>query len=300
MTVCIAAACERATKIVVATDRVLSYAGVVSDSLPGKMIWIDDWLVLYAGTPANTALIIAALREIVKEKLIVSDVRQSFHAAYSRRKGLLSSFPVLSPYDIDLETFKKDGLNIFGESEFARLSQEIGQCGAGFNEQLLVLGWGETPHAVMLYEVSPDGDRDHHFSGIAAIGSGSEVALSTMMLLGQSRNSSLAETLYTVAAAKFASERTTEGDVGRKTSMHISWKRSEKDIDSKPPGKFLEEGQIALLYGLWECYGRPRISDHVFLPVNELLKSIGLSSHPSTAELNAIVRVTSGKSQNCP
>ncbi len=85
MTVCIAAACERATKIVVATDRVLSYAGVVSDSLPGKMIWIDDWLVLYAGTPANTALIIAALREIVKEKLIVSDVRQSFHAAYSRR-----------------------------------------------------------------------------------------------------------------------------------------------------------------------------------------------------------------------
>jgi hypothetical protein len=57
MTVCIAAACERGTKAVVATDRVLSYAGIVSDNLPGKMIWIDNWLVLYAGTPSNTSMI---------------------------------------------------------------------------------------------------------------------------------------------------------------------------------------------------------------------------------------------------
>jgi 20S proteasome alpha/beta subunit len=293
MTVCIAAACERATKVVIATDRALSYAGIVSDTIPGKMIWIDDWLVLYAGMPANTALIIAALREIVKDKPTSENVRQVFYAAYCRRKGLLSSFPSLSSYDMSLETFKEDGLKIFGKSEFTRLSQEIAQTGTAFNEQLLVIGWGKTPHAVMLYEVSPDGDRDHHYSGIAAIGSGSEVALSTMMLLGQSRDSSLAETMYTVAAAKFASEKSIGEDVGRKTSIYITWKRTAEDATDKPPGKFIEEADIKKLYALWDRYGRPRISGQIFLPVNQILQSIGMPSHPTTAELNALIQSAS-------
>lgn len=296
MTVCIAAACDRATKVVVATDRVLSYAGIVSDTLPGKMIWLDDWLVLYAGSPANTAMIVAAIRENVKDKLKSNNVRQALHTAYRRRKGLLSSFPSLSPYDMSLETFKKEGLKIFGEPEFRRLSQEIAQASLDFNEQLLAVGWGKTPHAVILYEVSPDGDRDHHFSGIASIGSGSEVALSTMMLLGQSRDSSLAETLYTVAAAKFASEKSTEGDVGRKTSIYISWKRSHADATHRPPGKFLKEAQIKQLYALWDRYGKPRISDYVFPPVSQILQSLEITSQRSAAELNAIIRLASERS----
>jgi 20S proteasome alpha/beta subunit len=296
MTVCIAAACERATKVVVATDRALSYAGIVSDSLRGKMIWIDDWLVLYAGTPANTALIIAALREIVSDKPTSRNVRQAFYSAYCRRKALYSSFPTLSSYDITLETFKTEGLRIFGEAEFTRLSQEIAQVGAEFSEQLLVVGWGDTPNAVMLYEISPDGDRDHHFSGVAAIGSGSDVALSTMMLLGQSRDSSLTQTLYAVAAAKFASEKTSEGDVGRKTCFYITWKRTEGDTEHKPPGRFLEDEHVEQLYALWDRYGRPRIPDQVYLPVNDVLKSLGMASHPNVAELHAILRSASSTS----
>jgi 20S proteasome alpha/beta subunit len=297
MTVCIAAACERATKVVVATDRALSYGGIVAETIPGKMIWIDDWLVLYAGTPASTALIIAALREIVKSKLTSGNVRQAFRAAYCRRRGLLSSFFPLSSYDMSLETFKKNGLKIFGESEFNRLSQEIAQASAAFNEQLLVIGWGKTPHAIMLYEVSPNGDWDHHFGGIAAIGSGNEVALSTMLLLGQSRSSSLAETLYTVAAAKFASEKSIGEDVGRKTSIYIGWKRIRTDVADKPPGKFLEEDKINELYALWNRYGKPRISDDIFLPVNQILQSIGVPNHPSTVEANALIRSAFEKSK---
>jgi len=297
MTVCIAAACDRATKAVVATDRVLSYAGIVSDVLPGKMIWLDDWLVLYAGSPANTAMIVAAIREVIKGKLKSNNVRKALYTAYRRRKGLLSSFPSLSPYDMTLEAFKKEGLRKFGEPEFRRLSQEIAQTDLGFNEQLLAVGWGKTPHAVMLYEVSPDGDRDHHFSGIAAIGSGSEVALSTIMLLGQSRDSSLAETLYRVAAAKFASEKSTEGDVGRKTSIYISWKRNHTDAAHRPPGKFLEEEHVNRLYSLWDLYGRPRISNHVFPPVRQILHSLGVTSQQSAAELNAFFRLASEQSK---
>jgi hypothetical protein len=142
MTVCIAAACHGGTKAVIATDRLLSYAGIVSENLPGKMIWIDNWLVLYAGTPSNTSMIMATLREVVKEKITGGNVRQAFHAAYQRRKGVVSSFPFLSPYDMDLETFKKDGLKIFGRSEFDRISQQIAQAGFDYNEQLVVVGWG--------------------------------------------------------------------------------------------------------------------------------------------------------------
>ncbi len=297
MTVCIAAACERATKVVVATDRALSYGGIVAETIPGKMIWIDDWLVLYAGWPANTALIIAALRETVKSKLTSGNVRQAFRAAYCRRRGLLSSFFPLSSYDMGLETFKKNGLKIFGKAEFNRLSQEIAQSSAAFIEQLLVVGWGKTPHAVMLYEVSPNGDWDHHFGGIAAIGSGNEVALSTMLLLGQSRSSSLAETLYTVAAAKFASEKSIGEDVGRKTSMCVVWQRTDKDKKQKPPVGFLTDQQVQQLYSLWDRYGRPRISDHIFPPAREILQSMGMSYQPNAAELNAIIRLASEASK---
>jgi hypothetical protein len=98
MTVCIAAACEGATKVVVATDRLLSYAGVVSENLSGKMLWLGDWLVLYAGLPCNTALIFDTFHDATKEKA-TTNVQKALRDAYQCRKGLLSSFASLSSYD---------------------------------------------------------------------------------------------------------------------------------------------------------------------------------------------------------
>jgi hypothetical protein len=291
MTVCIAAACEGATKVVVATDRLISYAGVVSESIPGKMLWLDDWLVLYAGAPSNTSLIIDTIHEVTQEKLTRANVQATLRTAYQRRKGLLSSFPSLSSYDETLEKFQESGLKRFGKYEFGRISQEIARNGREFEEQLLAVGWGDSPASVMLYEVSSNGDFDHRLSGIAAIGIGCDVALSTMMLLGQSRDSSLAETLYTVAAAKFASEKSTEGDVGKKTSMYITWKRTQTDAINPPPGNLVQEEHITELHKLWDAYGRPKISDHVFRPVNNILKSLGVPGRPSTKELNALMRL---------
>jgi hypothetical protein len=162
---------------------------------------------------------------------------------------------------------------------------------------LLAVGWGESPRSVVLYEVSSNGDFDHRLSGMATIGAGCDVALSTMMLLGQSRDSSLAETLYTVAAAKFASEKSTEGDVGKKTSMWVAWKRTQADAVDPPPGKRVQEEDIIKLYKLWDVYGRPRISDHVFRPVNDILKSMEITNHPSPNELNAFMRLANQSNQ---
>jgi hypothetical protein len=295
MTVCIAAACDRATKVVVATDRVLSFAGISADTLPGKLFWIGDWLVLYAGSPSNTAMIVADLHEISKQTPTAENVRQTFSQAYRRRKGRFSSFATLSTYDMTLEQFESQGLKKFGTDEFNRLSQEISQRGQEFNEQLMVIGWGATPNAVMLYELSAWGDSDHHMSGAAAIGSGSEVALSTMLLLGQSRDRSLAQTIYTVAAAKFASEKSTDGDIGRKTCIRVAWKRTDADASSRPPGEFLTEDEINKLYALWDKYGKPRIAPDVYPAVHEILKSHKIAAHVTAEEFNSLIRSSLGQ-----
>jgi hypothetical protein len=67
MTVCIAALCENGRKFVVATDRRLAFAGIATDSLPGKMFWFGgDWIFLYSGAPSRVELINEEMRKFPK------------------------------------------------------------------------------------------------------------------------------------------------------------------------------------------------------------------------------------------
>lgn len=303
MTVCIAAACEQGSKVVVATDRRISYAGISADIVAAKMGWIGaagEWLVMYAGEPSNTALILEEIeRTAIKEQQVSrGNIQSVIREAYQKRKGVFSSFAALSPYDITLEAFKKNGQRSFGESEFRRISQEIHQAGSYFREQLLVVGWGKAPHAVMIYDIGPDGDRDHRLAGMAAIGSGQEVALSTMMLFGQSRDRALAETLYIVASAKFASEKSQDDDVGSKTAMAVTWKRTPEDDKEKPTSTFLEESQVRQLYKLWLKYGKPKVSEKTFRPAVEIVKQMGLRASVSNTMLRTFMRSSFRKSKS--
>jgi ATP-dependent protease HslVU (ClpYQ) peptidase subunit len=301
MTVCIAAACEQGSKVVVATDRRISYGGVAADSVAAKMTWLGEageWLLLYAGEPSNTALIFEEMeRSAGTTPITRNNIQQVVRSAYQKRKSIFSSFAALSPYDVTIDTFKTDGLRIFGAPEFGRISQEINQTAGYFREQLLVVGWGKTPHAVTLYEVGPDFDRDHRIVGMAAIGTGQEIALSTMMLLGQSRDRTLAETLYTVASAKFASERSQDEDVGAKTAMFVAWKRRAEDDNDKPPGKFLEGKHVKQLFDLWSRFGRPHISEKAFRPAVEIVHALGMQARVSTQMFNSFLRSAGRKSR---
>jgi hypothetical protein len=87
-----------------------------------------------------------------------------------------------------------------------------------------------------------EGLASHALDGIAAIGSGADVAMSTMLVLGQNRGMTLEETLYSVASAKFAAERC-EG-VGRTTTMFVSWKRTESDPEKSRGGNFVHPPQV--------------------------------------------------------
>lgn len=278
MTVCIAAACDDGRKVVCATDGLLSYGPVTGDNMLSKFVWLDDWCCMFAGEPSNVEMIFEELGDVGKgQKLTRENIKKFLLAAYQQRQGKWLAAKVLSPYDLSLNEFKKDGLRMFGESEFSRLSKAIHEHSYHYSDQLLTVGWGKTPYSTMLYQIDPDGDRDHKYTGIAAIGTGQEVAVSTLLLLGQSRQSSFEETLYAVAAAKFSAERSQGQSVGQNTAMYITWKRTDKDNSEKPVGMFVQEEEIAALRTLWEDYGRPRIPDQGWSVIDKISRKLGFN-----------------------
>jgi ATP-dependent protease HslVU (ClpYQ) peptidase subunit len=277
MTVCIAAACEGGRKVVVSTDGLLSYGSVTSDTMLAKITWFNDWCCLYAGQPSNVSMIFGEFESLCAgQKITRSNIQKLMLRAYQKRMAGWLSSRVLSPYDLSLEEFKKEGRTIFGPAEFSRLSRAINEDSQYFNDQLIVIGWGKTEASCMIYQVSRDGDSDHALEGIAAIGTGHDIALSTLMLLGQSRDCSLGETLYSVAAAKFSAEKSHGQDVGESTSMYITWQRTEKDKMDKPVGVFVQRQEKDQLRQLWENHGRPRIPDEAWLPLQSILQSLEL------------------------
>lgn len=86
-------------------------------------------------------------------------------------------------------------------------------------------------------------------------------ALSTLLLLGQSRQSLLVDTLYNVAAAKFSTEKSYDQDVGQNTSMFVQWKRTDGDDDAGLPGKWISDVHVGRLRELWEEHGRPKFPE---------------------------------------
>lgn len=105
------------------------------------------------------------------------------------------------------------------------------------------------------------------FLYFGVIGSGSGPAQSMLLSMEQRRESTLTETIFNVACAKFAAEKSTGLDVGRSTSIYVSRKRVETDEPRKLPGQFVQQDEIAGLRELWERHVRPKIPDEAWQTV---------------------------------
>lgn len=262
MTVCIAAASNDGRFVVTATDGQLTFGEITAGVMLGKRVWFDDWQCMYAGEPANSQMIFEEMHTIHSDKpLARENVKTVMLTAYRKRMSDCLSASVLAPYDLSMDEFKKDGLKMFGELEFSRLSKLIEDHAYQYRDQLLIVGWGKTAHANMIYKIDPQRDRDYKYEGVAAIGSGEVTALSTLLLLGQSRQSLLVDTLYNVAAAKFSAEKSYDQDVGQNTSMFVQWKRTDGDDDAGLPGKWISDVHVGRLRELWEEHGRPKFPE---------------------------------------
>jgi hypothetical protein len=262
MTVCIAAACDSGERIVTATDSLLNLGDVVGECVPAKMMWFGDWHFLFAGNPANFGMISEELSDISvsdPNALLRPRITKTVLEAYRKLRAQVSSFEVLSPFNVTMEEFKATGLECFGEEFHGDMLRRISQASLQFSEQLIMTGWGLSPYSATIYEIGPWGDMFHEASGFTAIGSGSQMAKTMLLLLGQARHRSLAETIFNVACAKFSSEKSADLDVGKMTSMFVSRKRTEQDDAKLPCGEFISPDDIQKLRSLWESHLKPRI-----------------------------------------
>jgi hypothetical protein len=225
------------------------------------------------------------------ESLSRANIQSVTEEAFRRFESKVSSFPVLSPFDLSLEEFKREGLRVFGEERFGRLADAIELAASQIQDQILVIGWGHAPASVMVYEISAAGGRSDEQLGSAAIGSGGQVALSNLLLLGQSRDSTLADTIYNVAAAKFSAVHSNGLFVGRHTSIHISRKRTEEDTD-KTVGVLLPEQDVESLRKIWEEHGRPRIPGAAITATVEMVSR--LTGSVSVREMIAVIGARMG------
>ena len=197
----------------------------------------------------------------------------------------------ISPYDMSMSEFKKEGRDIFGDEIVKDMSKRMDDAVTNYlSDELLVVGWGKSPLAAMLYQRSAAMSASHALTGSAAIGSGYQVALSTLMLLGQSRYSPLEQTVYNVAAAKFMAEKSEKDGVGRATGMFIAHKRTPDDDPSRPAGNRIQASDIKMIRALWEQHGRPRTVMEAMFPIEEILRNSGLKDfHLSTGTKMKII-----------
>lgn len=296
MSVAIASLCENGRRVVAVTDGALTLGGVTSDVLiAGKMLWFGDWLFLWAGEPGNIDLVIENVRHIARRDrtaLNRENIRRTVNTAFREFAAEWATDNVLSAYNMDMAEFKKKGRKIFGDPLAGEISKKMNEAVKTFLlDELLVVGWGKTGLSALLHQRSARESSSHALSGSAAIGSGCEVALSTLLLLGQSRNSTLEETIYSVAAAKFMAEKSEEDAVGRATTMFIGRKRLASDQKDKPTGILLLSDELKRLRDVWNRYGKPRIPGEAMTPIIHILRENGMPElQPSNQTMMRILQ----------
>jgi hypothetical protein len=291
VTVCIAVACNQGTQVIAVTDGKLSYGDICGDVKLPKMAWFGDWMFLYAGEPAQTDSILEEIRmELLKipDCLSREKIQATVRRAFKKRFAKWSVDRNLPAYDMEMDQFTKKGRKIFGDQKFTELCREIEKDAVNFREELLVIGWGKTIAALMLYEVNRDGARSHALHGLATLGFGADVAMSTLLLLGCGRDVPFEDALYAAAAAKFAAERC--DGVGKDTTIFVTHKRIAEDDSQKAPGCFIPQDDISILRELWEEYSKPKIPEDALLKLHQIAQRAGTSGG-----LEIFMRLVSGK-----
>lgn len=265
MTVCIAAACRNGEYAVSCTDGALSQGGETFDLALTKIVLFDDWQFMYAGEPSNADLIFENVRQECLRRATAlrrENIQATLRRAYKKRFAEWTADYVLAPYDMDMDEFKRKGRKIFTDQLAEKLAREMSNRASEFREELMVVGWGHTPHSVMIYGIDQTGPWSGLLAGFGAIGAGAEVAKATLLLHGITRSSTLEDTLYAVAAAKFSAERC-EG-VGRNTTIRVSRKRRKGDRKGNRVGEFLTPREVRGLRRAWLRFGRMRVPEAAY------------------------------------
>lgn len=262
LSVGIVGACENGKYAVIACDGTLTYGQQSADVQAPKMMFYAGWAFLFAGHLSSTELFFEEIRlAVIRESNLKPMSREKIQAtvrdAYNRRVDNWNSIRHLSAYNMTMEQFKKDGKKSLGNQVAAELARAMyADYQQKFADEIMLVGWGKMPLALMIYSIAADGDGSHAKDGMYAIGSGRDAAMSTLFLLEHKINSPLYEAIYSVAAAKFSSEA---HGIGKHTTMCVMRKQMPEDADERATRIPIQPDEIEGLRELWESHGRPRI-----------------------------------------
>lgn len=285
MTLCVAAICKGGRNIVCASDGALTDAttGLSADLGASKMMFYGGWLFMFAGSLSNADLIVEELRQqaITDENIFRREnIQTSVRNAYKKRIAKWSADRFLTPYDMEMEEFKQNGLAIFGDERFGELSRNMEQDAEHFNEQVLVVGYGKAEASAMLYVAETYGVRSHALDGSVCIGSGTQVANSIIFSLECGRNSGFEDALYAVLAAKFTAEKS--AGVGRRTSAVVISKSN--DPVERIVFKSINSSDIESVRRIWEKHGKIAVPKQAYSQLDRISLAMG------TADAGTIVR----------
>lgn len=222
MTVCIAAICESAQAIVVASDRMItsSYPPIEFEHTASKLFSLTTTCIVMNSGDALKPIEILPKAEINinqhKEtppvETIVSIVKRCYQAdRISRAEELF-----LKPRTIDSKTFYSQGTNIFPRDMFGFIDDQFTKFQYGLD--LLIAGIDQT--GAHIYTINNPGISSCYDTlGFNAIGVGQLHAVQTFTAQKYRVDCSLTDAMNAVYAAKRAAE--TAPGVGHQTDMMV-------------------------------------------------------------------------------
>lgn len=208
-----------ATGLVFGCDKLLSNDSRSVELPYGKIRPIGNtWVMGYSGLPSDFLYFESCLPradEIAKMSadVVAEQARQAYVAV---RKRWVEG-EVLSPYGLDLATFRESGLATFGREKFAALCHAIESYDLQFS--VLVGGWQEGYQGHIFRIDNPGVCTDSLVVGFDAIGSGSEIALGHLSLCHHHYGEKLSEAAARILEAKFMAEA--QRNVGQGTVVGV-------------------------------------------------------------------------------
>jgi hypothetical protein len=263
VTVCIAAITGSGEHIVTASDRMISYNGVIpagDDAALKSRTIAKAWGLMFAG---EVDLFLPILNSIGNNidpasEYDLQSVQNAVCGAYSKIFDEYFTSKYLSRYRIDgIATFRTLGLTQFGQERFSQICDQIDSFDLGIE----VLGYGfDTNGRAHIFQVSNPGQIvNHDLLGYGVVGSGYWMATAALMRKKLPYN--LNAMAYRLLDAKFSAE--TAPGVGRSTTL-FSHDRNGKT-------KSIGYGSLDKIKAIWEATLKTPEPDEALQMISALL-----------------------------
>lgn len=205
MTICIAAHCFSAQKIILVSDTMISTGSMTSEWAALKFRWIaQHWCVQFAGNDISGVI---PLLDDVADKLAGEEdsrrhVEAAFIAAFQKQLRIKAETEVLGGFGYTLQDFRSKGLQELGPDLFTRLAYALENL--SIDSEFLVAGFDKGEPRIFTVQ-SPGKLNDYSAMGFWAIGSGQTNALGSLFNV-HTRSLDLQDKVYRVLEAKFNAE----------------------------------------------------------------------------------------------